>query len=321
MTPRPHDSRPADDFADAVGAARAGRFVEAIAAVERHVRTREGGEPVLASAAAALGRIARMAEAAQQLGDAERAVRAGLALRPGYPDLQLHRARLCLAGGRREEARRALDEALRLNPNYVAARVDRALLDARDGLIGEALQQLRTLAKESRVAETPAFERGIDRLKEADLEEAAIHLARAWKLDDPALEERFEHFRRLIEEGEAPRAIQRIREALAAYPQYPDLHYLLGAAELKAGRADEALATLARALELHPDFHAARVQMARALHALGQVAEASEELDLVLDADPGYAEARELLERWTRRPAAARALRKGLDPGTSKPSP
>lgn len=317
MTPRPHDSSPTDDFAPALREARAGRFAEAIASVEQTMGTHGGGEPILAAGAATLGRIARMAEAALELGDAERAVAAALKLRPRYPDLQLHRARLCVAGGRRDEARRALDEALRANPHYVAARVERALLDARDGLIGEALQQLRALAKESRVVEDPAFESGLDRLKEADVDEAAVQLSRAWQLDDPGIEARFEHFRQLIEEGEAPRAIQRIREALAAHPQYPDLYYLLGAAELKAGRADESLATLARALELHPDFHAARVQMARALHALGQVAEASEELDLVLDADPGYAEARELLDRWTRRPAAARALRKGLDRGPS----
>jgi tetratricopeptide (TPR) repeat protein len=298
MTPRPEDPPP-PEFEVPIRLAREGLRDEAVVWIEHAFRERKDGESAGAAAAGALVRIARLGEEAGDWASAERAIDTALDLRPGFPDLHYQRGRILLAVGRRAEARRALETALSLHPGFVAARVERALLDAREGLIGEALEALRALGRECRVEEPRAFERGLACLEEADWGEAGAHLSRALKLSDPALEERLERFRALIERGEAAAAAALIRETLTLHPAYPDLYYLLGTAELRQGHPDDAMASLARALELHPDFHAARVQFARVLHALGETPRAVDVLGQVLDAEPGHAEAAELRERWS----------------------
>lgn len=311
MSPRPADLPSPDAFSHALREAREGRFDAGIAQVRGALAGHEGDEAVMAAAANALSRMARSAEIAERWDEAEQAIAFGLSLRPRYPDLHHQHARLLLLRGRRGEARRALDQALAIHPGYVAARVDRALLDAREGRIGEALEALRELAKESRVEEPPAFERGLERLREADVAEAGTWIHQALRLSDPVLEETIEQHRRLLEDGDAAGAARLVREKLPAYARYPDLHALLGIAELQLGHADDAIASLARALELQPDFHAARVQFACALHATGQAEQAIEQMQLVLDADPGHRDARQILARWSPRGRSRTPARRG----------
>jgi tetratricopeptide (TPR) repeat protein len=318
MTPRPEDAPP-PEFELPLRLAREGLRDEAIAWIEHSMHERQLPDSVRAAAAAALVRIARFAEDADDWARAERAIGAALDLRPGFPDLHFHRARVLLAAGHRAAARAALDAALALHPGYVAARVELALLDAREGLIGESLAALRALARECRVEEPRAFERGLARLEEADWSEAGAFLSRALRLSDPALEERLERFRALLEAGDAGTAAALIRDTLEQHPGYPDLYFLLGSAELRQGHPDDALASLARALELHPDFHAARVQFARALHAVGDSGPALRALGQVLEAEPGHTEALELRQRWAARPPAARGPR-GRESGARKGS-
>jgi tetratricopeptide (TPR) repeat protein len=309
MTPRPEDPPP-PEFEVPLRLAREGLRDEATAWIERAFHGRKDRDSAGAAAAGALVRVARLGGDAGDWASAERAIDVAIALKPEFPDLHFQRARILLAVGRRGPARQALDAALALHPGYVAARVERALLDAREGLIGEALEALRALGRECRVGETRAFERGLACLEEADWGEAGAHLSRALKLSDPALEERLERFRALIERGEAAAAAALIRETLATHPGYPDLYYLLGTAELRQGHPDDAMASLARALDLHPDFHAARLQVARALQALGETARAVEMLGQVLEAEPDHAEALELGRRWA--PAHAGRSRRGI---------
>lgn len=298
MTPRPEDPPP-PQFEVPIRLAREGLRDEAVVWIEQAFRARADSAPAGDAAAGALVRIARLGEEAGDWAGAERAIDTAIELRPTFPDLHYQRARVLLAVGRRAEARQALESALKLHPGFVAARVERALLDAREGLIGEALEALRVLGRECRVEEPRAFERGLACLEEADWSEAGAHLSRALKLSDPVLEERLERFRALIERGEAAAAAALIRETLTLHPAYPDLYYLLGTAELRQGHPDDAMASLARALELHPDFHAARVEFARVLQALGERARAVEVLGQVLDAEPEHAEAVELRQRWS----------------------
>ena len=332
MSPRPEEPPP-PQFEVPLRLAREGLREEAVTWIEDACRGRPHGgpgpdgaagsgapaAPVRAAAAdagaGALARIARLAEEAEDLTCAQRALEAAIRLRPAFPDLHFQLARVQLAAGRRAEARESLDRALEIHPGYVAARVERALLDAREGLIGEALQSLRALGTEAPVEEPRTFERGLASLEEADWGEAQAFLSRALRLTDPVLEERLARFRGLIEGGEATAAAALVREALVTYPGYPDLHYLLGVAELRQGHPDDAIASLARALELHPDFHVARVELARAHGAVGETAQALQLLGQVLEAEPGNAEAAELEDRWmARRRAAGRPLaREGVE--------
>ena len=296
---RPIIPVPESEFSAAVRAARAGRHAEAVELIERVVR--EGGMPLARQVAAAdaLVHVARLAEAAGDTTQAVAALEVALRFQSEYPDLHYRRARLLVQLKRRPEARRSLERALALNPRYTAARLERALLDASEGFIGEALESLRALACEIEVERPLAFQQGLESLERAEWEEAGALFAGALALDEPADGTILERARVLLEAGEAVQAAGLLQAALPGREGWPDLHYLLGSAELQSGHFDDALSTLARALELNPDFHAARLQFARALDGVGELTQAVEQVALVLQRDPAHPQALELHERWT----------------------
>lgn len=316
MSPRPLEPERAEGFEACVERARAGAHAEAL----RDLTSALGGAPfrgrLQGRAVDALGRIGRIAETAGDLENAERALVEAARLAPGFADVHYRLALIRLAAQKRPEARRDLEAALRINPHYVAARVERALLDAREGFLGEALDALRQLGRETRGDEARAFGRGIESLEHADWDEAGTRLRGALWLADPGPALAIEEFHARRAAGDPLGATQVLHAALEASPGYADLHYLLGTAEMEDGALDDAVGSLARSLEIHPDYHAARVQLARALEALGDVAQAEEQVALVLEADPGHPQALELSERWARlhcggRGAAAGGSRAG----------
>jgi len=302
MTPLSPEPNP--PFEQSLRLALQGRFAEAL---ERIGPALAGHGRNSNAVADALAQIGRLAESAGDLRSAERALDLALGVRGRHADLHFRRACVLLRLKRRPEARAALERALEINPRYAAARLERALLDAREGLLGEALEALRQLSRDCEVEEAAAFQQGIRRLEQADWEEAQVLLQRALHLSDPALREQLQRFHALMEQGDAARAMQALREAIAECPTYPDLHALLGRAELQQGHCDDAVASLGRALELNPDYHDARVDLACALESLGMRSQAAEQVALVLESDQDHARALELHARWSapRRHAAA----------------
>jgi thioredoxin-like negative regulator of GroEL len=290
---------PESEFTDAVRIARTGRHAQAIERIE--FLTREGALPPARKAAAAdaLAHIARLASAAGDVAHAVAALEVALRFQSDYPDLHYRRARLLLQLQRRPEARRELERALALNPRYTAARLERALLDAAEGFIGEALDSLRALARETEIERPLVFEQGLESLERADWEEAGALLTGALALDEPADGSVLDRARALLEAGDVAQAARLLQAALPGREGWPDLHYLLGSAELQRGHFDDALSSLARAVELNPEFHAARLQFARALDGMGELAQAADQVALVLQRDPGHPQALELHERWT----------------------
>jgi tetratricopeptide (TPR) repeat protein len=281
--------------------AREGRLDEALVVLSGLLRA--GGERGRRREAGALAfaQVARLAEAAGDSATTLRALDEALRLAPRYADLHYRRGCVLLDRQQRPAARAALERALSINPRYVAARLELALLDAREGLLGESLAALRALGEEHRVEEPRTFQQGLKSLERADWDEAGALLKSAMRLSDPVVDHALDRHQALVAQGEHASALNALREAIAARPGYPDLHYLLGCCELEAGLIDDALASLARALELHPDYHAARVQFARALEALGDLVQAGEQVALVLQEDPAHPQALELQARWTRR--------------------
>ncbi len=302
MTPRPIDPPPSH-FEQPLRLALQGRFDEAMERIgpelEAHGRDAVG-------AADALAQMARMAEAAGDLKSAAHALELALRARPRHADLHFQRACVLLQLKRQPDARAALDRALEINPRYAAARLERALLDAREGLLGEALEALRALQREAAVEEPGAFQQGMIRLEQAEWEEAQTLFQKALRLSEPVLHQQLQRFHALLRQGEGPRAVQALREAIAGHPAYPDLHALLGRAELQQGHADDAVVSFGRALELNPDFHDARLDLARALESLGMRNQAADQVALVLERDPANEAALELQGQWVaprRRPS------------------
>lgn len=260
------------------------------------------------AAVSLLRALAREAQVADEPGAAILLLDTAVRLAPRFADLHLQHALALIARQQRAEAREALGRALKLNPGYLAARLELALLDAREGLLGDALDRLRALADDPRLEEHATFDQGLSRLQQADWDEAGSLLRRALRLSEPALDGVFERYHAHMEGGEHARAAQVVREVLPRYEGYPDLHFLLGGAELRDGHADDAIVSFARALELNPDFHAARLELARSLEAVGQVDQAREQVSRVLEVQPGDPLALEMHERWQhpRRAAGSR---------------
>jgi tetratricopeptide (TPR) repeat protein len=312
VTPRPFDPQ-TPQFEEPLQLARDGRHEEAVRRLLRTVR--DGGlhEQHRAAATRALAHIARSAEAAGDLATAANAVAEALRIAPGYPDLHYQHA--CLLVGLRDRAgaRRALGDALRLNPRYVAARVEMALLDAREGLLAEAMDALRRLGEEQPIGDVRAFRQGLQSLEQAEWDEAGELLRQALQLAEPGTEEIIQQFHQHLARGERAAAVRLLQSVIREHPAYADLHLLLGTIELEDGHLDDALASLARALELHPDFHAARVQFARALEALGDLAQANEQIAMVLEQDPKHPQAIQLEERWRRMRAGGRRVRRAAN--------
>jgi tetratricopeptide (TPR) repeat protein len=252
------------------------------------------------AAVSLLRALAREAQAAGDLGGAVLLLDTAARLAPGFADVHFQRAVALAQRQQRTEARRALERALKINPNYLAARIELALLDAREGMLGDALDALRALTDDPRLEEPAAFRQGLARLQQADWNEAGSLLRRALKLADPALDGVFERYHAHMDDGEPAHAAQVVRDVLPRFSGYPDLHFLLGSAELREGHADDAIVSFARALELNPNFHAARLELARSLEAIGQVDQAREQVAHVLEARPDDPLALQMHARWAR---------------------
>jgi len=302
MSPKPVPA-PHPEFEPALDLARNGRFAEAIQNVERTLGGTDSHDARTTRGALVLAEIGRFAERAQDLAAAERGIEHAVRLRPQFADLQYQLACVRIARGQRLEARRALERAIAINPKYVAARVELAMVDAREGMIGEALGALRVLSKEAAIGDPRAFSQGLKRLEHAEWDEAEALLRRALQVGDAELNERLDRFHTLLRAGDPAQAVEVLREVLPRHEGYPDLHHLLGTAELRLGHTDDALASLGRALELNPDFHEARFHFALALDAAGMAPGAMDQMNFVVQGDPAHRGAREWMRVHTARHA------------------
>ena len=276
-----------------------GRFTEAIAELSRALEA-AGGPDEVQQFASALGEVAGAALDAGHVDESANALEIATHV-VEWADFWCQLGCLRIQQGRRSDARRAFERSLAINPRYRRAAVERALLDAREGRIGEAMETMRVLAGEGSLAEPRSFQEGLERLGEADIDDAAPLLHEALDAGDRWLDGQMQRYQELALLGDMPKALEHLRLAALERPNYPDLHLLLGGHELQLGCHDDAIESLARALELNPEFHAARIELARALEAIGQTPQALDQLDLVLGREPAHAAARQLHDQLTSR--------------------
>ena len=83
--------------------------------------------------------------------------------------------------------------------------------------------------------------------------------------------------------NEMEKAVEAYRQALTIAPDYPDLHFRLGALCARFGLALDAIQSFRRAVELNPDYLEARVQMAMLLLHKREDGEAAREFGAVRD--------------------------------------
>jgi tetratricopeptide (TPR) repeat protein len=306
----PGEAHPPDDTQLALQSAHAlaadGRCAEALARVEELIARQPAGTP-LPAAATALAEVARAAERGGDGPTARRALEAALAL-VDWADLHLALGTLLGRDGERQAAREHCERALAINPRYRAAAVELALLDAREGRVSDAMNALRALTGGGSALETESLQRGLERLREDAVEDAAPLLRRAFTGGDEALEALLGNAQASFAAGDSGAGLRSLRRAVAERPGYADLHAVLGSHELRAGHLDDGIATLVQALELNPDFHSARLELARGLEARGDRDAALHEVRQVLEVEPSHADAVTFQARLTVRHRASAAL-------------
>ena len=308
-----HDSEPAGPAWDEVLARRrAGRPDEALEALERlcaaEPRTAEHGQTRALRALIA----ADLAEARAVAGDVPGAIallEQGLADAPRFPDLHYRLGVLRLRARDVRGARDAFEQAVRLAPAYAAPRLELALLEARDGRLGESLELLRRLGEQRAARGKDEFERGLERIAEADWEGGGEALRRAFGLAGDDADVRLREIGACLADGRSAEALTLARAVLAAHPRFPDAHLALALVRRERGEWDDCAESCGRALELNPRYHQARVYLAEALFRRGQYAEADAQLGLVLAATPRHPLALALAKtlRRTSLPAAIAA--------------
>jgi tetratricopeptide (TPR) repeat protein len=307
---RPDDS-PAWD--EVLSCRRAGRPDEALVALERlcaadprvleHGQTRALRALIFADQAEARLRLGEFEAAAELLEQA-------LVDAPRFPDLHHRLGVLRLRARDVRGARDAFEQAVRLAPGYAAPRLELALLEAREGRLGDSLELLRRLGEGRPEGGQVEFERGLERIADADWEGGADALRRAFGLAGGDVDERLREVAARLADGRSGEALGLARVVLAAHPHFPDAHLALALVRRERGEWDDCAESCGRALELNPRYEQARVYLAEALFRRGQYAEADAQLAAVLSKAPHHPLALALAKTLRRTPLPVETTRR-----------
>jgi len=200
--------------------------------------------------------------------DAELVARELVKRAPDVPEPHALLAAALLGLDRLDEATAALDAAeARLGPQAAFA-AERARVLARRGRSQQALEQLeRAIAKEPQRASYHS-ELGVLRLVGGDVEGGMAALDRALELEPGDPEPLKIRTRFWAAHGNADAALADGARYLAARPRDASVHFMLGAVQDQAGRAEAAIESYRRAIALDPQQFAARNNLALRLASL-----------------------------------------------------
>jgi tetratricopeptide (TPR) repeat protein len=274
---------------EALRARRAGRLEESLTALSRVIR--ETGPLTQAARRMRASVLRDLGIAARLGGDSDKAagwIDRALEEAPEYPDLHLERGLLHLDRSHYDHARVSFQKALDLAPEFVSAELEMALLEARSGLLGEAVATLRRMAERRPPAEDLLFRDGLDRLREGAWEAAADRLRASYHAAQSAWKQGSLRVGQRLEEGRAPEALDEACRLAERFPHFPDAHFAVGLCSLALEWWDDAAEAFLRALERNPGYHEARVYLACALFGAREARLAEEELARVLRSSPGH---------------------------------
>lgn len=255
-----------------------GRDEEAIASYRRVLELK----PHLYEAELNLGiLLMRSRRAAEALPHLE--IAAGL--KPGQPRAQLHWGLALLEAGRYEEARGKLEEALKLDPASPLAHLGLARVQLKLGNLPEAERHFRKAA-ELDVSLRGALRELAVALESRGERERAIAIYREFP-EDPAARERLGHL--LLEAGRPAEAVPHLEWAVAKSPTVAN-RTALALARARSGDAEKALEEMKQTVAAYPDDADLRLLYGRLLRDQRRFAEAAGEFLRYVQARPDSAE-------------------------------
>ncbi len=255
--------------------------------------------------------IATRRDAAGDPAGAIRALERAIALQPRFADVQLRLGRLCERQDQLHRAREAYQRALEVNPRYFEARLSLArLLMQLEDRTG-ALVQLHEAARSGPEAAANDLRRILHDLPGTDTGSPTVRPRLVAKIDEllagpqSPVAAAVERARNLLRSGDNVAAIHELKTLLAAHPEFPDLHNLLGIAYDNEEMTDDAIEEFEHALRINAAYHDARLNLGLALVERGRDAEAERQLRAVANAPTGSQVARDVLAQIAARSAAA----------------
>ena len=223
---------------------------------------------------------------------AEEALCQGLAQLPDDPELTDSLARLEQGRGLWAEAAASFGDLARLEPDSADARLSQGLNLLRSGASGPAraaMEPLSATAGEHQAVLLSALGMAADGMGDSA---AAVGYFQASLGLDPSIEAAYGQLADLYQRlSRTAEMLPLLEKGVAQLPKSADLWSLLGAAYLDADKPELARQRLEKACALGLDSPQLHYQLGVACDRAGDTAQAERELDRVIEAEPGNAEA------------------------------
>ncbi len=234
----------------------------------------------------------------QRLKEAAHALTEAVNLAPEYFEAQRLLGVVLLQGGQPNLAAGHLEEALAIRETPELRRLlARAYL--MQGRGDEFITQLLASAENTdQLGDRQSALQALHSYASNDFEESEVALREAIEQRPDAPHLRFLLISSLLKQQLYEAAIREAQQAVSAFPDEKVLALnFLGLARLGSGAHDAAESALREALAIDPDARTTRVNLSTVYFRSGQFAKAKQELDTLLDANPGDSQIRLRLAR------------------------
>jgi Flp pilus assembly protein TadD len=231
----------------------------------------------------------KLEEATAEMGKA-------VALKPDFADLRYNLGKLLADASRSDEAKEHFLHALKINPKFFKAKINLAQTHFVTGEREKAVERLETACDDCPSFYRENLSRLVQMIRIGDQEENVKQAFHEILEDRPSSAQvRREIAVQAIQNGDYAEAIRELKKAIAANPDYPDLHNYLGIAYGNSGMADDSVEEFETALKVNPYYLKARLNLALALYDQGRYAEAQNHIERVLSVQPENLLAQNLL--------------------------